>query len=577
MLAFINQLSHAMLPNQQNKVQNGTGDICPYKSDKILPTLSDDMISKISGYVLNSDKDVVEFIKNNDPPAKIVPYSGKFISSKKRELYLENDFEETIYAYKRECCDVKDKTIEIMHALYGDKGKIECQYKKNIFLSKKDTGFLHRCLFKAFGMKLNQVTTCIYGNIPDDKDLKDVIKYINNQNDNFKPNIESSISDIKKSGVSCINGLKNFNFGSMCKYKCQFANVAAICDTKTYKIACLLRSSIRIDGKPEFIPNSKCLVSVSKEKQIVWDVETGLPLYTLSGCTGAICKDKSSPDGTKIVATLPNNTVIVLNVKNGEIVHSLSGHTDAVKKVKFSPDGKHLVSVSKKEAIVWDVETGCSLYTLSSHTDTVNKVEFSPDGKYLISVSHKEVIVWNVETENIVNITRDRFVNIGLNLYDYKFNFDGTKIIINYHHSYGVKAWDYKWNKKKHIKWLLDNLRPDQAEIIRQAFKANQVGTPLIIGKDSEELVLLGRLPRDKQQFLKKYLDIRIRQSQSYMKFIWRRFCRIFQASRRYFSRLSFGKRCALSCFIFGCYAWVGLSIWTKFGYRCQEGREISI
>ena len=540
-----------MLSNQKNKVQNGTSDVCPYKSDEILPTtLSSEMFSKISGNIFNGDKDFVEFIKNNDPPAKVVPYSGKFIPSKKNKLYVKKNLNARLFVYKRNFGDLEKQTHEIMRVLYNDKCEIEDQYKHNLYSSKKFAGFLDRCLFKMFKLKLDKCVICMKGSIANNQDINNVIKYINNHNFS-RHNAYSSVCSYEETCNMIDEGQQNWNnLGLLCKYKCKIKNVVVMRDTKTDAFVRILRNCADTIGKA--IDKAKVKIShdgtkivaaLSNNTAIVWNVETDEVEHILEGHTDTINKANFSPNG-KIIVTISNDgTARVWDAKNGKSKHIL-----ICDKAIVSPDGKIIVTISNDFTVkVWNIETGCLLHTLPAMTVYSNSqsLNFSPDGTKIVATLNNynyiklTTVIWDVETGNIVN-TLPNHKDL---LWGSKFSSDGTKIILG---RYGnAMVWDYMW-KEDNIKWLLGgNLRLDRAEIIRRMFvEANQVGTPLIIDKNSKEEILLSRLPRDKQRFLKKYLDIKIkRQPQSYMKFIWRRFCRIFQTSSRCFSNLYYEKR----------------------------------
>ena len=69
-------------------------------------------------------------------------------------------------------------------------------------------------------------------------------------------------------------------------------------------------------------------------------------------------------------------------VETGQEVATLTGHTGYVNSVAFSRDGKLLASGSDDKMVkLWEVETGQEVATLTRHRGLVSSVAFSPDGK----------------------------------------------------------------------------------------------------------------------------------------------------------------------------------------------------
>ncbi|MBE9263766.1 hypothetical protein IQ224_16910 [Microcystis sp. LEGE 00066] len=159
-----------------------------------------------------------------------------------------------------------------------------------------------------------------------------------------------------------------------------------------------------------FSPDGKTLATGSSDNTIkLWDVETGKEIRTLSGHNGyargsgnLISSVSFSSDG-KTLATGSydeDETIILWNVETGEEIRTLSGHNDCVESVSFSSDGKTLATGSRDKTIkLWNVETGQEIRTLSGHNEGVESVSFSKDGKTLASGSwDKTIKLWNVET-----------------------------------------------------------------------------------------------------------------------------------------------------------------------------------
>ncbi len=93
-----------------------------------------------------------------------------------------------------------------------------------------------------------------------------------------------------------------------------------------------------------------------------------------------------SPDGKRIATCGLGGEVVVWSVETGKPLMTLSGHTDDVVTVRFSPNGRYLASGGvDKKLILWDAITGDQLRQITDHTDYVRDVTFSPDSKLVAS------------------------------------------------------------------------------------------------------------------------------------------------------------------------------------------------
>ncbi|MEM6284686.1 MAG: TIR domain-containing protein, partial [Chloroflexota bacterium] len=85
--------------------------------------------------------------------------------------------------------------------------------------------------------------------------------------------------------------------------------------------------------------------------------------------SGEVLSVAYSPDGRTVVSGSSDTTLIVWDVDSGQALRTLSGHFDRVLSVAYSPDGRTVVSGSSDTTlIVWDVDSGQALRTLSGHS-----------------------------------------------------------------------------------------------------------------------------------------------------------------------------------------------------------------
>ena len=195
----------------------------------------------------------------------------------------------------------------------------------------------------------------------------------------------------------------------------------------------------------DFTPDSKMLVTGSQDgAAIMWDVETGTPLFTVAGHTGSVKAlafledDKTlisaSSDGTlriwetdtgnqqlipmqhkqsifcmalssdrKTVAIGGvGNDVHLWNVDTKNFVATFkTGHENYVDTLAFSPDDKILASGSRDRSVeLWDVPNQQRLSVFEGHTGDIRGVAFSADGKKFASASQDGTVhLWDLHTE----------------------------------------------------------------------------------------------------------------------------------------------------------------------------------
>lgn len=149
-----------------------------------------------------------------------------------------------------------------------------------------------------------------------------------------------------------------------------------------------------------------------------------------------------SPDCTKIVAGMPQNTIRTWDIATNEEGPVMTGHeseiysldyvndlivsgsgdrkvrlwdartgqckkifgsesggpSDGVTSVALSPDGRLLAAASLDKVVrIWDTESSQLLDRLEGHSDSVYSIAFSPDGKNVISGSlDRNIMLWDV-------------------------------------------------------------------------------------------------------------------------------------------------------------------------------------
>ena len=163
-----------------------------------------------------------------------------------------------------------------------------------------------------------------------------------------------------------------------------------------------------------FSPDGRRLVACSPDQSVKgWDLTTGKEVLWPRGQPGRLDMVVFSPDGKQLAGCLATNEGAGNRVRGdvkvwdaqtgGEILHIHAQPTE-VHGLAYSPDGKLLAGACFDGTVkLWDARTGMELSTLAGHTARVSAVAFSPDGKRLASGGgDKTVRLWDVATRQEV-------------------------------------------------------------------------------------------------------------------------------------------------------------------------------
>ena len=180
---------------------------------------------------------------------------------------------------------------------------------------------------------------------------------------------------------------------------------------------------------------TKMVSGLGDQSLIVWDMKTGTPLKTLTGHNGSVDAVAVTKDGKQIVSASTDSTIKIWNIETWENIDTFIGHQSSIRAIAITPDGKNLVSASHDTTLkVWDLQTGECLCTCIGHQKSVSVLAIHPDGDKVISGSDdKRLILWDLKTGQLlreIKTFEGYFYAIGITNYGISFTEDEKKILV---------------------------------------------------------------------------------------------------------------------------------------------------
>ena len=196
-----------------------------------------------------------------------------------------------------------------------------------------------------------------------------------------------------------------------------------------------------------FSPDTQLLASTSRddanndaESIIVWDVESGERVASLTGHTGYIYRLCFSPCGRFLASGgEEDGTVRVWNVESWQEINAYIGYGKSDMIPSYSPEGVLRVAVASYDddiVPVWDLENNEKLYTADSEA----LVTFFNGSQLAYQYGHEFLEVWTLDDANPRRTvqTHISFVDTSESL---RFSQDGKTIVAEYRYG-SVLLWD---------------------------------------------------------------------------------------------------------------------------------------
>ena len=189
--------------------------------------------------------------------------------------------------------------------------------------------------------------------------------------------------------------------------------------------------------------SSRLFSSSNDGTAILWDLESGQQLFSMSEHTGRVNRADFSPSGNTLATASEDTSVKIWDTETGQVLTTLEGHVEGdignviqgVTDVEFSPDGERIATAGADgQAKVWDVETGLELISIQGHPEGygLTRISFSPDGSLLATGTddlHDDAMVkvWDAWTgRELYTVDEDR-----IRIWGVAFSPDGTRLAIS--------------------------------------------------------------------------------------------------------------------------------------------------
>ncbi len=186
-------------------------------------------------------------------------------------------------------------------------------------------------------------------------------------------------------------------------------------------------------------PDGKRVATVWNSQLVVWDAESGQRDFTFPGdlSGGTVNRASFSPDNKRVAVANLDGTPRVWDLDSGIQVFALSGHEQLCDAIAFSPDGTQLATGDQGGTVkIWDAASGQELLSFGSG-GLIHNLAYSPDGARLAAANEDGTLtVWD-PTKGQETLSLPRMSG----LYSVAFMPDGKRVVTA-HQDGTTKIWD---------------------------------------------------------------------------------------------------------------------------------------
>ena len=186
----------------------------------------------------------------------------------------------------------------------------------------------------------------------------------------------------------------------------------------------------------DFSPDSRYIATAgnvwrasqnSVGKVILWDAESGEMVRELS--QDRFFSIEFEPSGQYLFAGKDNGNTLMLRIEDGSLVRTFQGHRGSILDVSLHPSGEFLATASRDGSCkIWDVATGNQVFGVSGLVD-VRSVDFSPSGKeFALATFNGDVKVYGREGDSYRHFAAHEQQNV---LRQIRYSPDGQYLAIS--------------------------------------------------------------------------------------------------------------------------------------------------
>ncbi|MBD1905521.1 NB-ARC domain-containing protein [Funiculus sociatus GB2-A5] len=183
---------------------------------------------------------------------------------------------------------------------------------------------------------------------------------------------------------------------------------------------------------------------------VVWEIDSGLEQFTLSGHTDIVSTVAVTPEGKYTISGSWDKKLKIWCLETKKELHTFEGHKDGVTAVTVTSDGHYAISGSRDKTLkLWDLENKKEVHTFEGHRDSIESVTVTPDGIYAISGCRDGTIkIWDLKNKKELYTIESGVDYIG-GVEAVTVTLDGCYLIFN-SNNYTLKVWDLVNNKEFH-------------------------------------------------------------------------------------------------------------------------------
>jgi RNA polymerase sigma factor (sigma-70 family) len=152
-----------------------------------------------------------------------------------------------------------------------------------------------------------------------------------------------------------------------------------------------------------FSPDSKVLAISTGDAEkpariVLWDIDKGKELGSLTGHKSAVYGLAFSPDGKKLASGGYDHTMRLWDLVQRKEISTTPTLTSPVYEMTFSPDGQTLIGHGVSENYIrrWDVATWRERQPTAGPGMSIGSIVYSPDGELLASISGNGIWLWSL-------------------------------------------------------------------------------------------------------------------------------------------------------------------------------------